>query len=90
MLVLAVISLLSPLCTGVSPDSTGLVGTPYYYDMAGRYPAPKFWANPRDSALKPRRRDRDPHLLMLRMGSDFDPRWMRRTKREDKVINFKH
>ncbi|PNF18084.1 hypothetical protein B7P43_G03314 [Cryptotermes secundus] len=58
------------------PDSTGLVGTP----PAEKPLLPlKFWANPRKSPLKPRRRDLDEPTLLRLMGQDFDSRWMRRT-----------
>ncbi|KDR14442.1 Noggin-2 [Zootermopsis nevadensis] len=58
------------------PDSTGLVGTP----PADRPLLPlKFWANPRKSPLKPRRKDLDEQTLLKLMGQDFDSRWMRRT-----------
>ena len=56
------------------PDSTGLVGTP----PADRTLLPlKFWANPRKSPLKPRGKDLEVSTLLLLMGQDFDPRWMR-------------
>jgi hypothetical protein len=58
------------------PDSTGLVGTP----PAERPLLPlKFWANPRKSPLKPRRKDLDEPTLLKLMGQDFDSRWMRRS-----------
>jgi hypothetical protein len=58
------------------PDSTGLVGTP----PAEKPLLPlKFWANPRKSPLKPRRKDLDEPTLLRLMGQDFDSRWMRRT-----------
>jgi hypothetical protein len=58
------------------PDSTGLVGVP----PAEKPLLPlKFWANPRKSPLKPRRRDLDEPTLLRLMGQDFDSKWMRRT-----------
>ncbi|KAJ9591537.1 hypothetical protein L9F63_001891 [Diploptera punctata] len=58
------------------PDSTGLVGT-----QPGEKPLLplKFWANPRKSPLKPRRKDLDEQTLLRLMDQDYDSRWMRRT-----------
>lgn len=56
-----------------SPDSAGLVGS-----SPERPTLPfKLWARSPKSPLKPRRRDLREPELRLKMGDDFDPRWMR-------------
>lgn len=40
----------------------------------------QMWANPRKSAMKPRKRDLHEPKLMLLLGNDYDHRWMRKNK----------
>jgi hypothetical protein len=47
----------------------------------------KFWANPRQSALKPRKRDlHEPTLLGL-LGHDYDHRWMRTSTKPSQAVS---
>lgn len=77
-----------PLCDADDPDHTGLVASPAMLlspDVPLTLPL-RFWANSRKSALKPRRRDlHEPTLLSL-LGQDYDARWMRTAKYNNKPV----
>ncbi|XP_046994010.1 uncharacterized protein LOC124606089 [Schistocerca americana] len=57
------------------PDNTGLVGVPPERDHA---PSLNFWVGAPKPPVRPRRKDLHDETLLRRLGSDFDPRWMRR------------
>ncbi|XP_075225570.1 noggin-like isoform X2 [Lycorma delicatula] len=82
---LAVISLAAvvsslPVVSSDTKDSTGLVGTSPALLLGSTQLPLQFWANPRKSALKPRKRDLHEPTLMALLGPDFDSRWMKKSR----------